>query len=118
MQDQPRIKTALPKRRYQIGDYAATVLGEIEADDGRDYRWLMAFVPMGKNEPSLYVCCEPAPAERRADGDWDIRIVSKAMTDILDTADHWGDLDTFCEQAIDLARQVLGLASQEAFRLS
>ena len=118
MQDQPRIKTALPKRRYQLGDYSATVLGEIEADDGHDYRWLMAFVPMGRNEPSLYVCCEAAAAERRGDGDWDMRIVSEAMTDVLDTADHWGDLDTFCEQAIDLGRQVLGLANQEAFRLS
>lgn len=117
MQDPPRIKTALPKRRYQLGDFAATVLGEIEADDQRRYRWIMAFVPMGKNEPALYVCCEGAPAERGGEGDWDMRIVSDAMTDVLDTADHWGDLDTFCEQAIDLGRQVLGLADQEPFRL-
>lgn len=117
MQDQPLIKTALPKRRYQLGDYTATVLGEIAADDGRDYRWIMAFVPMGKNAPSLFVCCEPAPAERQTDGAWDMRIVSEGMTDVLDTADHWGDLDTFCEQAVDLGRQVLGLPNQEAFRL-
>jgi hypothetical protein len=33
----PRILTALPRRRYQFGDYGATLLGEIESGDGIDY---------------------------------------------------------------------------------
>ncbi|MGD8207974.1 MAG: hypothetical protein PVH47_07845 [Thiohalocapsa sp.] len=117
MQDRPSIKTAIPKRRYQLSDYAATVLGEIEAGDARTYRWILALVPMGVTEPILYVCCEHAPAERSADGRYDIRVVNETMSEVVDTADRWGDLDAFAETALDLAGQLLGLKQEQSVRL-
>lgn len=117
MQDRPQIKTALPKRRYQIGDHAATVLGEIESDDQRSYRYILALVPMGEQEPVLYVTSEQAPAERRGEGAYDLRVISTSLTDVLDTADRWESLDQFADQAIDLAQQVLGLSNQQVFKL-
>ena len=44
----PKIKTAIPQRRYQYGDYLVTVLGEIESGDDRDYRFVAAFRQRGR----------------------------------------------------------------------
>jgi hypothetical protein len=118
MQDRPSIKTAIPKRRYQIGDFSATILGEIESGDARHYRFILAMVAMGDAEPSLYVCCELAPPERSADGRYDVRVVNESMSEILDSGDAWGSLDVFSEMAVDLARQVLGLKNEQTVRLS
>ncbi|MBK5930109.1 hypothetical protein [Halochromatium salexigens] len=117
MQDRPQIKTALPKQRYQIGDHTATLLGEIETDDERRYHFILALVPMGEQEPVLYVTSEQAPAERRSEGAYDLRVISASLTDVLDTADRWQRLDQFAEQALDLAQQVLGLRNQQVVKL-
>jgi hypothetical protein len=117
MEQRPAIKTALPRHRYQIGDYGATVLGDIDSDDPHAYRWILALVPMGAQAPSLYVCCQRAAPERAASGAYDLRVVSEAITDVVDTADHWGDLDSFSEQALDLACQVLGLKQEMIVKL-
>ncbi|TVQ85396.1 MAG: hypothetical protein EA400_16065 [Chromatiaceae bacterium] len=117
MQDRPIIRTALPRRRYQIGDYAATLLGEIESGDGRDYRFILALVPGNGGEPVCYITCEAAPPARAAAGAWDLRVVSEALTEVMDSADHWADLDHFAEQGLDLARQLLGLGHAPAFKL-
>lgn len=117
MQDRPNINTALPKRRYQIGDHAATLLGEIDSGDGRPYRYILALVPMGEQEPVLYVTSEPAAPERQAQGAYDLRVISDGLTDVLDTGDRWSDLDLFAEQALDLAQQVLGLRNQQVIKL-
>ncbi|MGB5734496.1 MAG: hypothetical protein WBM40_08645 [Thiohalocapsa sp.] len=114
MQYRPAIKTAIPKHRYQISDYSATVLGDIEAGDDRRYRWILALVPMGDAQPSLYVCCEFGSG---SDGRYDIRVVNEAMSEVVDSADHWGDLDAFSEMAMDLAGQVLGLKNEQAIKL-
>ena len=119
MQERPAINTALPKRRWQIGDFSATLLGDIDSGDGRNYRWVLALVAMGEREPVLYVTAEEvAPGDAAVGGGrYRLRVISDTLSDILDTADHWGDLETFAEQALDLARQVLGLGNQEPLRL-
>lgn len=117
MQHRPRITTALPRRRWQLGDHSATLLADIESPDDSRYRYILALVPMGQSEPSLYVTCEEAPPARSMDGRWDLRVINHAMADVLASGDHWGDLDTFAEQALDLARQVLGLRNEQAHRL-
>jgi hypothetical protein len=114
MQDRPAIKTAIPKHRYQISDYSATVLGDIESGDDRRYRWILALVPMGDTQPSLYVCCEFG---RGAGGRYDIRVINEAMSEVVDSADHWGDLEAFSEMAVDLATQLLGLKNEQAIKL-
>ena len=39
MSEFPRIQTAIPQRRYHYGDYAVSVLGEIESGDDHDYQF-------------------------------------------------------------------------------
>ena len=39
MKNKPKFGTAIPKRRYRIGDYHLVVLGDIESDTA-SYSWV------------------------------------------------------------------------------
>jgi hypothetical protein len=117
MQDKPLIKTAIPKRRYQIGDFSASLLGEIESGDHRQFRYILAFVPIGQREPSLYVCAEPSPPAEADRGRYRLRAINEAMSEVVDSDDRWGDLDAFTEQAVRLGAQILGLQREQVLRL-
>lgn len=117
MQNRPIIKTAIPKGRYQIGDFSASLLGEVESGDDRDYRYILAFVPMGKREPSFYVCAERVRPAESAQGGYRLRIINEAMSEVMDTADQWGDKEHFSEQGIALACQALGLQQEQVIKL-
>jgi len=109
----PGIRTAIPQRRYALGDYSIVVLGDIESDDGTDYRYVFAMVRHGASEPELYVL-----SVRVAGGDHALRMLSPTLDRELDVSAIWRDLDAFCEQAISLARQVLNLSDEPAHRLA
>lgn len=117
MPDRPAIKTAIPKRRYAVGDHNATLLGEIESGDARSYRYILALVPPGQRAPVLYVCAEQTPPAERAAGAYRLRVVSELLSDLIDTNDCWGDLDRFAEQSIKLSAQMLGLQQARVERL-
>ncbi len=110
----PRFSTAIPKRRYQIGDFSAVVLGDVESTDDITYRYIFALVQEGTTEPSFYVLSIRRPS---ADGDYLLKVVAPSMERELDTSDAWRDLDIFTDQAISLAQQVMGLKDEAAHRL-
>lgn len=116
MQDRPTITTAIPKARYQIGDYSATLLSEVQSPDARSYRYILAFVPDGQREPRFYVCCESAsdPARPRL---CDLRVVSEALTEVVDSSERWADAEAFADQALELGVQALGLSKQQIVKL-
>lgn len=109
----PQIKTAIPKRRYQLGDFGITILGEVESGDGNDYRYLFAVVQDGKSEPSLYL----AAIKTAVAGEYTLRLVAPNMERDLDTSAAWSDLDHFCEQGIAVTQQILGLKDEFPHRL-
>ena len=117
MPEFPRIQRAIPQRRYQYGDHAVTVLGEIESGDGRDYRFVAAFVPDGESQPRLYVVCERATPDQRARGGYALRVVNSAMDEVMDIDDRWGRLDEFSSQALQLGAQLLGLEQETPYPL-
>lgn len=117
MQDRPVIKTAIPKGRYQIGDFSASLLGEIDSGDSRNYRYILAFIPMGKSEPTFYVCAEQATPAESAGGKYRLRVVNDVMSEVMETSDQWGDLDRFSQQGIALAVQALGLQQEQVIKL-
>lgn len=117
MEARPQIKTAIPKRRYQLGNHVAALLGEIESGDAQAYRYIMAFVPEGQREPVFYVCAEHSPPAERADGAYRLRVVGELIADVVDTGDRWGEIDQFADQALQLGRQALGLQQATLNRL-
>lgn len=117
MPNLPLIKTAIPKRRYQIGDFGATLLGEIESGDARRFRLILAFVPNGQREPTLYVCAEESDGPAGPEGCCHLRVINEVLDEILDTDAGWADLDRFAEQALAVGGQVLGLQQESVVRL-
>jgi hypothetical protein len=111
----PAILRAIPKRRYRVGDYAVSLLGEIESGDGVGYRYIAAFVPDGQPKPTFYVCAEKN--RPGSDAAYRLRVVSSAMSEVVDQDDRWGDLDAFAEEALKIGRSALGLSQDQPVRL-
>jgi hypothetical protein len=117
MQDRPLIKTAIPKRRYQIGDFAASLLGDIESGDRRSYRYILAFVPTGQGQPSFYVCAEQDPSPGARQGVYGLRVVNEVLSEVVDTSEEWGNIESFAQQGLKLGVQALGLQREQILRL-
>ncbi|MCG6862390.1 MAG: hypothetical protein LJE70_14105 [Chromatiaceae bacterium] len=117
MQNRPVIKTAIPKRRYQIGAFDVALLGEIESGDARSYRYILAFVQTGQAQPSFYVCVEQDAFVGTGRKTYGLRVINEVMSEVVDTGSQWGDLDRFAEQGIKLGLQALGLQQERIVRL-
>jgi len=114
----PRIKTAIPQRRYQYGDYSVTVLGEVESGDEHDYRFVAAFVKEGETLPQLFVVSEKLPNEQSAAGEHALRVITKVMDEVMDVNDRWRNLDDYVEQTLQLGAQMLGLEQEIPYQLA
>ncbi len=112
MSHMPVIRTAIPKRRYQLGSWSVAVLGEVESGDGKDYRFIMAFVEQGGTAPRLFVCSE-RNRDPAVPGSHSLRVVTDALSEVLETDDCWRDLERFCDQGLRLGCQVLGIPDRE-----
>lgn len=118
MTEFPKIATAIPHRRYRYGDYAVTVLGDIESSDGGDYRFIAAFVREGQAQPQLFVVSERTPPAERERGSHQLRVINNALDEVMDVDARWSRLDDFCEQALQMGAQLLGLEQETAFPLA
>ncbi len=118
MSNFPKIQRAIPKRRYKVGDYGVTVLGEVETGDTAEYLYLLAFVREGESQPSVFVCSERCPPGQRDGGSHRLRVINSAMSEVMDSDDRWRDLETFVDEGLKLGMQLLGLTQETPFRLS
>ena len=113
--DRPKITTAIPRRRYQFGDYGVTVLGEIESSDPPNYTFILAMVKEGDSEPSTYVICD---RRRRGDFAYRVRLVMEGFNEVMGESDDWGDLDAFCEFGLQVAAKALDLGNEIPHQLT
>jgi len=109
--DAPTITTAIPLRRYQLGDYSAVVLGDIESPDSKKYRFILALVADGDTRPSAYVTCTKAPRARAQEGSHVLNVISEVLADELGISDAWEDVDAFAAEGLKVAARVLGLGA-------
>lgn len=113
----PIIHTAIPQRRYRLGAFNVTLLGEVESGDGIEYRYILAFVEEGNSHPSLYLCSERnSPGEREA-GSHRLRLVNEAMSEVLSSADAWRDMETFAQEGLRIGATTLALQSEQPVQL-
>jgi hypothetical protein len=114
----PKINTAIPRQRYQLGDYQAVVLAEIDSPDPARYQYILALVAEGAPHPSLYVIAEKNPRSRKHEGSHCLRVVSEQFSEDMGSSDRYGDLDAFAAEGLRLAAKVLGLGAIEPLRLA
>jgi hypothetical protein len=117
VQHRPVIRTAVPKRRYQLGDFSAVVLGEVESGDDNHYQYILAVLRSGDAEPGIYLTAERTrPGQGSAEG-LAMRLVMRDGSAVIGRSDRWAGLDEFTEDALTAVRKILGLEGEEAFRL-
>jgi hypothetical protein len=112
--ERPTIRTAIPQRRYQYGEYQVSVLGEIESSDPPNYQYILAAVKEGESEPAAYVTCERA---RRGDHDFRVKLIMDGLKDTMAESDDLGNLETFCEFALQVISSALNLGDAQALPL-
>lgn len=118
MIERPHIQTAIPQRRYRLGAFEATLLGDIESGDGVEYRYILAFVEEGRQKPALFVCCEENPPGARDQGRYRLRVVNDAMSEVLESGDEWRNLELFAQQALSIGSKALSLTDEQPIRMS
>lgn len=106
--DKPVFQSAIPKRRYQIGEFSAVVLGDIESEGNKQYTYIMAIVKEGATVPTLYVTLENNALE----------IIGEGINENLGTNTKWQQLDQFIASAMNVVVEMLGLRDEMPVLLS
>ena len=110
----PKINTAIPQRRYRLGDFNVSVLGEVESGDDADYQYIAAVVAQGSSEPGLYVTVEKDPNDANM---LIMRVTMKDGSEVLDKSDRWRDLDSFVNEALLIIQNILNLSDEQPYQL-
>lgn len=113
--NKPGIRTAIPKRRYRLGEFTLTVLGEIESSDGVDYRYIMAVICGQDPEPGMYITAEKPSGEPGKS--LAMRIIMHDGEEELGRDESWRQLDAFTERGIEIVSRVLSLADETPWQL-
>jgi hypothetical protein len=114
--EEPQIKTAIPRQRYQVGPFTGVVLGEIETSDPTEYRYILAMVEDGQTKPGLFVTAE---RNRQAgQGAYRMRVLAPWGTEVLGASDRWKDIDAFIADAFSIAMAKLALTDEMPVRLA
>jgi hypothetical protein len=115
MENKPGIRTALPKRRYRLGEFTLTVLGEVESSDGIDYQYIMAVIQGQDPEPGMYITAE------RPDGsagrELMMRLIMRDGSEVIGSSEQWVSLDMFTGEAIDIVSRILSLSDETPYQL-
>lgn len=111
----PGITTAIPKRRYRLGEFTLTVLGEIDSSDGVEYRYIMAVIQGQSPEPGLFITAEqPAGSAGQA---LDMRVIMRDGSEVIGQDAEWNRLDAFTEKSIEIVSRVLNLSDETPYQL-
>ncbi len=111
----PGIRTAIPRRRYRLGEFTLTVLGEIDSSDGVDYCFIMAVIHGENKEPGLYVT-----AERPADGpdrQLAMRVIMRDGAEVIGRSEAWSQLDAFVAESTRVVASILNLTDETPWQL-
>lgn len=117
MKVKPRIKTAIPKHRYRLGEFNVTTLGEIVSADTHSYRYILAVVREGEPEPGMYLTCEPNPEGSGVEGAYAMRLMMQDGAQYVAGSDDWRDLDTFTQDGLQMTQRLLNLTDEQPYRL-
>lgn len=115
--EEPKINTAIPKRRYQVGPFSAVVLGDIDSGDEHDYQYILAMVEEGKDQPGFYVLAERATGEDAKRGRYRMRILAPWGTEVLGCSDRWAGVDNFVGDALSITMAKLAITDESVIRL-
>lgn len=113
MMAKPGIGTAIPRRRYRLGDFTITILGDVESTDGHDYRFIAGVIEAQDPEPGMYLTAERGGE----DGVLAMRLIMRDGAEVIDSSERWADLDEFADEVIRIVSRILQLTDETPYRL-
>ena len=114
----PHIKTAIPRQRHQIGSFVATVLADIDSDDPVTYRYIMAVVEDGQQQPALFITSERNTGPGVSEGRYRLRVIMGSEEKTLPPSDEWGDLEKFSLAGLGIVAKLMNLHDEQPVRLA
>jgi hypothetical protein len=112
----PGIATAIPKRRYKLGEFTLIVLGDIESKDGIDYQYIMAVIRGEDPEPGVYITAERG--NEAGSREFSMRFIMRDGSEVIGSSSQWNDLDSFVGEATGIVTRVLSLSDETPYRLT
>ena len=70
--ERPPFTTAIPKQRYRWRGYELVLLGEIENNGPEKYRYILAVIGPGQQQPDMYFTVEQTRRAERDEGLWSL----------------------------------------------
>ena len=111
----PSIVTAIPKRRYQYGEFNITLLTEITSQDPIAYIYIAAVLQEGKTSPEVYITCEAISANES--GSYRIRVLSAQQEHIISEDSQLRSEQAFCDFALQGIAQMFELSDEKPIQL-
>ncbi|NNG11923.1 MAG: hypothetical protein HKM88_01605 [Halobacteria archaeon] len=115
--NKPGIVTAVPRRRLKYGEFSVIILGDVESNDDKYYRYIMAVIRGADPEPGIYITAEQDRAAGQGGTDYTMRIVMRDGAEVIGSSSDWHNLDAFANEALGIVGQLLNLSDEEPYRL-
>lgn len=106
----PTIQSAIPKRRYQFGEFAITLLSDINSSDPVSYLFIAAVLREGGLKPEVYITCEPTTSNDEYT--YRIRVLSENDEHIISEDKQWHNEQKFCDYALQGIQQMFELTDE------
>ena len=106
----PNIQSAIPRRRYQFGEFIVTLLSNISSADSSSYLYIAAVLREGNPAPEVYITCEPDQTGN-ASG-YRIRVLSADQEHLISQHSQWKDEQRFCDFALQGVKQMFDLSDE------
>lgn len=110
----PKFATAIPQRRYKIGEFHAVILADVESQDGVDYVWVFALVREGESEPLLYITLEKVNGD---DSPYQMTVRLEDQAKTYPAGEEMRDVNNFTAVSIDAVVKLFKLEDEEPYRL-
>ncbi len=113
----PKIVTAIPKRRYRLGEFSVTILADIDSTGDVQYRYIMAVVRDGESQPGLYLTLGKSARIEARDSNYDMRLIMQDGSQTISSSDACKDIEGFATEALRLVTTILNLEDEEIRQL-
>ncbi len=112
----PSIQSALPKRRYQYGEFSVTLLSDIISSDTYNYLYIVAVLREGHTKPEVYITCEPCTSNNT--NTYRVRVISEQEEHNISVDPQWQNEQNFCDFAMQGIKQMFNLSDEDPILLS
>lgn len=112
----PAIQSAIPKRRYQYGEFSITLLSDVSSNDPINYLYIVAVLREGASKPEVYITCEPITLNNTHA--FRIRALSEQDEYIISENTQWHNEQLFCDFAMQGIKQMFELSDENPILLS